>query len=316
VIPVYNDWEVANLLLRQIDSVCAKSGLSPAVLLVNDGSTMPLPEGFLAWRKEALRRVDVLDLYRNLGHQRAICVAMVHVCQDSPDAAILVMDADGEDPAQQIPSLIRAYLDRGQREAVFAARRRRLEGFVFRTFYQLYRLLHLLLVGADIRVGNFSIVPPALVARLVRSSELWNHYAACVIKSKLPMTMIPLDRGKRLRGRSKMGLVGLVLHGLSAMSVYSDTIGVRILILTCVLLGIGLVTLISVAVLRLSTNWGIAGLAANVVGLTLVLMFQVLIICLLFTFGVLASRGGQVFIPIRDCPHFVLGVRGLEFERA
>ncbi len=33
-----------------------------------------------------------------------------------------------------------------------------------------------------------------------------------------------------------------------------------------------------------------------------------------FQFGVLASRGGQAFIPVRDCPHFVLSVRRLEFK--
>jgi hypothetical protein len=312
VIPVFNDWEAANLLLQQIDSVCARSGLSPAVLLINDGSTMPVPGDFLAWRAEALLRVDLLDLYKNIGHQRAICVGMVYACQDSPDAAILVMDADGQDPAEQILRLVETYLSRGQQEAVFAARRRRLEGFAFRAFYQLYRLLHLLLVGSDIRIGNFSVVPPALVQRLVRSSDLWNHYAASAIKSRLPMTLAPMDRAARLKGRSKMRFTGLVMHGLSAMSVYSDIIGVRLLVLSCVPVGLGLAILASVVVLRLSTKWAISGLAMNVVGLTLVLMFQVTIVCLLFTFGVLASRGGQAFIPIRDCSNFVLGVRHLQ----
>lgn len=314
LIPVYDDWEVANLLLQQIDAVCATNGLSPVVLLVNDGSTLPLPDEFLAWHPSALQHIEMIDLYKNLGHQRAICVGMVHVCEEFPDAALLVMDGDGEDSPEQIPALLKAYVEHGQREAVFAARRRRLEGFLFKAFYQLYRLLHILLVGSDIRVGNFSIVPPALVPRLVRSSELWNHYAACAIKSKLPMTTLPLDRARRLKGRSKMGLVGWVVHGLSAMSVYSDIIGVRVLTMTGVLLGLGLVALVSVVVVRFSTNWAIPGWATNLFALTLVLMFQVVIVCLLFTFGVLASRGGQTFMPIRDCPHFVLKVSRLEFK--
>jgi polyisoprenyl-phosphate glycosyltransferase len=316
VIPVYNDWDVANLLLQQIDLVCVKGGLNPTVLLVNDGSTLAIPDNFLDWRPKSLVRVDVLDLYKNLGHQRAICIAMVHLCQDSPDATVLVMDADGEDPPEQIPCLIKTYLDRDQKEVVFAARRRRMEGFAFRVFYQLYRLVHLLLVGSDIRIGNFSILPPTLVARLTRSSDLWNHYAASVVKSKLPMTTIPIDRAKRLKGRSKMGYVGLVSHGLSAMSVYSDIIGVRIMMWSGVLLSLGLAALIAVVVLRFSTNWAIPGWATNLFSFTLVLMFQVVIICLLFTFAVLASRGGQAFIPIRDCPHFVMSVRGLEFKHA
>jgi hypothetical protein len=314
LLPVYNDWEVAGLLLRRIDSVCAHNGLTPSVLLVNDGSTQPFPDDFLVWSPLALRRVEVLDLYKNLGHQRAICVGMVHVSEEFPDAALLVMDADGEDAPEQIPALIQTYLEHGEQKAVFAARRRRMEGFVFKAFYQLYRLLHILLVGSDIRVGNFSVVPPTLVPRLVRSSELWNHYAACAIKSKLPMTTLPLDRARRFKGRSKMGMVGWVVHGLSAMSVYSDIIGVRVLAITGVVLGMGVLALISVVVIRLSTSWVIPGWATNLFALTLVLMFQVVIVCLLFTFGVLASRGGQTFMPVRDCPHFVLKVSLLEFK--
>jgi hypothetical protein len=311
LIPVYNDWEAAGLLLRQIDSVCAGNGLNPAVLLINDGSTLPVPDDLLEWQAEAFSSLDILELHKNLGHQRAICVGMVYVSENLPEAALLIMDADGEDPASEIPTLIQAYLERGGRRAVFAARRRRTEGLVFKGFYQLYRLLHLLLVGFDIRIGNFSMLPPSLVTRLVRSSDLWNHYAACAVKSKLPIATIPIDRAKRLTGQSKMSFTSLALHGLSAMSVYSDVIGIRIVVLTAIAVLLGFATLTSVVVIRSFTHWAIPGWATNVFGITLMLICQAVIISLLFTFGVLASRGGQTFIPVRDCPHFVLNVRRL-----
>lgn len=311
LIPVYNDWKAAGMLLRQVDEMCVKNGLSPAVLLVDDGSALPAPDDFLLWKPEALSQVEVLELYRNLGHQRAICVAMVHLCEHSPDTPILVMDADGEDPPLQIPSLIEAYLAREERFAVFAARRRRTEGLVFKIFYHLYRLLHLLLVGTDIHIGNFSILPPALAARLVRSGDLWNHYAASALKAKLPMTTVPIDRGRRLYGRSQMNFVSLSVHGLSAMSVYSEIIGMRILILAAAGVFLGLLMLIAIVAIRYTTTWATPGWAANIFGLTILLIFQAVIISLLFTFGVLASRGGQAFIPVRDCPFFVLRVRRL-----
>jgi len=311
LIPVYNDWESAHLLLQQIDEACARGALAPTVLLVNDGSTLPVPDDLLPWRPRALSSVAVLDLYKNLGHQRAICVGMVYACENFPDAAILVMDADGEDAPDQIPRLIQMYLECGEQRIVFAARRRRAEGLVFKLFYQFYRLLHLLLVGFDIRIGNFSILPPSLAARLVRSSDLWNHYAAAAVKSKLPLTTIPINRAKRLVGRTKMSFVGLVLHGLSAMSVYSDIIGIRILLSTAALVVVGLIALLVIVVIRYGTSWAIPGWATNVFGTTLMLIFQAVIISLLFTFGVLASRGGQPFVPVRDCPHLVLSVKGL-----
>lgn len=311
LIPVYNDWKAAGMLLRQIDEACARRGLHPEVLLVDDGSALPAPDEFIYWRPEALAKVEVLELYRNLGHQRAICVAMVHLCQTSPEAAILVMDGDGEDPPAQIPSLIDSYLAHQERFAIFAARRRRTEGLVFKSFYQVYRMLHFLFVGFDIRMGNFSILPPGLATRLARSSDLWNHYAASAVKARLPLDTIPIDRAKRLYGESKMNFTSLALHGLSAMSVYSEIIGMRMLILTAVLVFLGLVALAGIVAIRYTTAWAIPGWATNVFGLTILLIFQAVIISLLFTFGVLASRGGQGFIPIRDCPHFVLRVRRL-----
>jgi hypothetical protein len=311
LIPVFNDWKAAGMMLQQLDAACAKHGLSPAVLLVDDGSAIPAPEDFVAWKPGALSRIEVLELYRNLGHQRGICVGMVYLCQNSPDTPIVVMDADGEDSPDGVPLLIQAYHDRKGQFAVFAARRRRTEGLIFKSFYQAYRLLHILLLGADIRIGNFSILPPDLAVRLIRSSDLWNHYAASVVKSRLPLDTIPIDRGERLEGRSQMNFSSLALHGLSAMSVYSDLIGIRIVIAAAVLVFFGLLALIGIVVAGYTTSWAVPGWATNIFGLTLLLIFQAVIIGLLFTFGVLASRGGQSFIPIRDCPLYVLRVRRL-----
>jgi hypothetical protein len=40
------------------------------------------------------------------------------------------------------------------------------------------------------------------------------------------------DGGKRYAGRSKMNFVSLVTHGLGAISVYSDVVMVRLMLLT------------------------------------------------------------------------------------
>jgi hypothetical protein len=314
VIPVYNDWDAAACFLRLLDAELAKSEFRPVVVIVNDGSATSAPDDFLSWNPRAFAACEILDLYRNLGHQRAICVAMVHVCEKFPGAAVLVMDGDGEDPPHQIQPLVGIYLENHQQSVVFAARRKRLEGPLFRFLYQTYRAVHFVLVGFDIRIGNFSIVPPQIVARLVRSGDLWNHYAACVIKSRLPHTSIPLDRGSRLKGRSKMALSGLVLHGLSAMSVYSEIIGVRILISALTLLAFASLVVTSVVAVHFYANWAIPGWATTAFSMVLVLIAQLATLCLLFTFGILASRNGPAFIPVRDCPLFLMNVRRLEFD--
>jgi hypothetical protein len=298
--------------LQQLDLECGRTGLRPGIVIVNDGSTIPIPEDFPGCCFKNFTTFEILDLYRNLGHQRAICVGLVHICQTFPDAAVLVMDADGKDPPGEIASLVGTYLESGSQDVIFAARRRRMEGLLLKTFYQIYRLVHFVLVGFDIRIGNFSIVPPQAAARLVRSSDLWNHYAACVVKSKLPYRTIPVDRGKRLKGQSTMGFTGLVLHGLSAMSVYSDIIGVRALIFAAALMVFGLFNLVSVVAIRSFTTLAIPGWATIAFVLTLVLIVLIATVCLSFTFGILASRSGPTFIPVRDCPLLVMNIRRLD----
>ena len=44
------------------------------------------------------------------------------------------------------------------------------------------------------RVGNFSVIPRDLLSRLVVVSELWNHYAAAVFKSRLPFVTLKGER--------------------------------------------------------------------------------------------------------------------------
>ena len=44
----------------------------------------------------------------------------------------------------------------------------------------------------------------AKTRRLVVVSELWNHYAAAVLRSRIPYAIIPTDRGTRIAGKPTM----------------------------------------------------------------------------------------------------------------
>jgi hypothetical protein len=305
LIPVYNDWTVAALLLAELDRTFAKTDTRPRVLLINDGSSQPVPSPFITWRPTSLERIDVLELYRNLGHQRALCVGMVHVYLENAADAVLIMDADGEDDPREVPSLLKRFMEEDQRKMVFAARGRRMEGFVFKLFYQIYRTIHRVFVGLDIRIGNYSVLPFSALETLVRSGHLWNHYAAAAIKSKLGLETISIDRAKRLQGHSSMGFVGLLIHGLSAMSVYSDIIGARLLLLLGILFTGGVGALGAVALFGLVAPYHVPAWVPVASGLLLLLLFQILMLALLFTFGVLATRATPEFIPLRQCPEFI-----------
>ena len=106
-IPVFNDWPSASVLIDRIDAVASCRNLSLSLLLVDDGSSEPPPK-HLSTSPKAIRSVEVLQLRRNLGHQRAIAIGLTFIHVEHPCAMVVVMDGDGED----LPDDIEALMDR------------------------------------------------------------------------------------------------------------------------------------------------------------------------------------------------------------
>jgi hypothetical protein len=191
---------------------------------------------------------------------------------------------------------------------------RRSEGWFFRLCYFAYRSLHRLLTGIPVRVGNFSVVPFARLNTLVVVSDLWNHYAASIFKARIPYELLPAARGLRLYGKSKLNFVGLVIHGLCAISVFAEIVGVRltiaVVILGCVIFGL----LLSVLAIRLGTDRAIPGWATNAAGLLLVVLLQMFTVAIGLTLSILFNRNNLNFLPIRDYKFFVGEVKAI-YER-
>jgi polyisoprenyl-phosphate glycosyltransferase len=305
LIPVFDDWDAVALLLPQLDAALAGAGLDVSVLLVDDASVSEPTRALRSVALSTIRALHVLPLRRNLGHQRAIALGLAYVEAQLPCDEVVVMDGDGEDA----PDDVRRMLDRSRelqgKQVVFAERTQRAEGLVFRAFYRGYRAVHRLVTGKAVYFGNFSVLPRALLRRVVVVSELWNHYAAAVMRSRIPYTALNTTRGTRLAGRSKMSFVSLVTHGLSAMSVHADLAGVRLLVanaLTILSMGAGLSVVVA---LRLFTQLAIPGWASTIGMLLLVLMSQSAILSVVFVFMTLQGRTVHGFLPARDYVHYV-----------
>ena len=305
LMPVYDDWQSARLLIAQVDAALAGVGAAVNIILVDDGSLTPPPSPLLDLELKNVALVERLRLRRNLGHQRAIAIGLCFVCLERDCDAVLAMDADGEDKAEDVPQLIQRYTELRGTSVVFAERTRRSESATFRIFYQSYRVLHRMLTGIPVKVGNFSIISREHLAALSVVSDLWNHYAASVYKARLPVAMLPTSRGARLAGQSKLNFVNLVIHGLSAISVFAETVGVRLMlgISLLMLLSLGLAGL--VVAIRLGTALAIPGWATSAVGLLLILALQMLTLVAGLTFSVLFNRNNLTFLPARDYRYFV-----------
>lgn len=301
----YNDWLSIQDVLGLLDEQLRQAGRTAQALIVDDASTDPRPAGLTEKRYDALPGVSVLRLRQNLGHQRAIAVGLCHAYAHCDFEAVVVMDGDGEDRPADAIRLIQRAEETGNREAIFAERSRRSEGLLFRVFYHFYRLIHVLLIGKGIRVGNFSIMPKELVGSLVVEPNLWNHYAAAVYNSRLPRTTIPTTRGKRLHGQPRLNFTALVIHGLSAIACYSEIIGVRVLLVALIVSSVLVLGIVATVVIRFTTNLAIPGWATTVVGILLMVLLQILSLAALFTLSILTNRKSGGIIPIRDYAYWV-----------
>jgi hypothetical protein len=91
-----------------------------------------------------------------------------------------------------------------------------------------------------------------------------------------------------------MNFVSLLIHGLAAMSVFSDMISARLLAASAVfaVLGIGLIV------------W--TGMSVTA-GILLALAAQSLTFAALFALAIVSRRSSVNFLLLRDAPHFILG---------
>lgn len=311
LMPIYEDWDSASVLVGRVQLALRGVVDSVEFVLVNDGSVTP-PPASMALGREPPATIDVLHLRRNLGHQRAIAIGLSHVQAGRACDGMVVMDGDGEDTPDGVAVLVKRFAELGRGRTVFAERARRTEGVMFQVFYRLYRALHRVLIGRGVRVGNFSVVPRAHLDRLVAVSEVWNHYSASVFRARLPVSTIPIDRGHRIAGESRMNFTSLLAHGLSAISVFSDVVGLRLLVMAGALGGFAALGIVAAAAIRIFTPLAIPGWATTVAGTLLVVILQAFLMAVVFVFLILQGRNQYGFLPIRDYGYFVDRVERLE----
>lgn len=297
LIPVFNDWESCARLITDIEKeVSFKKDVSVQYFIVDDCSTDD--------QLNFSTQVNIISLNRNVGHQRAIAIGLCYINDNAPADYVIVMDGDGEDKASDINALLdKAVLEKDK--IIFGTRKKRYEGFWFRFFYILYKQIYRLLTGKKISFGNFCAIPFKKVNNLIYVSDIWNHFSGGIIRSRLAYTSIDIDRGTRYHGKSKMNFFALVIHGLSAIAVYTDVLAVRILISTFGLITISLIGIFVVTGIRFFTPFAIPGWASFVVLSFLILIFQAFLISLLLLFNVLNYRTQRHFIPALEYKNFI-----------
>lgn len=296
IIPVYNDWESVNHLVSNFQILYNPTYYD--VLVVNDGSTKPLINS------PSQNEYNVLDLNQNIGHQRAIAIGLCVAYEKMANYDyVIIMDGDGEDRPEDIQSLLA--IAKKNQEIVFAKRARRHEGLIFKLLYFFYKLIFRILIGKTIDFGNFSVIPRHSLHRIISNPNLWNHYSGSIIKSNLQYSTIECDRGKRYFGKSKMNLVSLVVHGLSAISIHFETITVRIMLASLFFIAVLLCAVLSITVFTFITDYELSiWISLAFLGVFLVTI-SIAAVTLLFSLNILISRSRVYLGPVHFYKKFI-----------
>jgi len=122
-------------------------------------------------------------------------------------------------------------------------------------------------------------------------------------------------RGTRHADRSKMSFPGLVIHGLSAMSVYTDFIFVRVLLAATAISALSLAGICAVLTVRLGTTLAIPGWATTIFGDLLIILFQAIVMIVATSLMVLGGRSARPIVPIVDALVYVQSVSDLALDR-
>lgn len=288
VTPVYEDVEASSRLFIEL---AAQFAGRIFVVAVDDGSVKN-PLDIDSLQRAGLEGV-ILQLRRNVGHQRAIAIGLGYVSERiESHQRVVVMDSDGEDLPATIPDLLHG-LEQEQVDVVVAQRKSRVETLKFKAFYAIYKRFFSLMTGRAISFGNFMGLKANAVRRLVAMQELPIHVAGTVLASKLRTTARLIDRGPRYAGQSKMNFVGLVLHGFKGLMVFAEDVLVRVGILCGLIASFSMVGITAAIILKL-LGFSTPGWFSVALGILVLMLLQTGALALMTLMLTGVVRGGTV----------------------
>ena len=218
VIPVFNERDMLPILRARLDEWMGKQPHAVEVVLVDDGSTDGTVHGLAAWAEDC-PAVKMVALSRNFGHQIATTAGLRYARGD----AVVIMDADLQDPPEVIPQMVAGYL--AGYDVVYAQRTSREGESAFKQvtaklFYWLMRTLVTPDLPAD--TGDFRLMSRRVTDHLVALKERERFLRGLVTWAGFPQTAIQYERAARAAGHTKYPLAKMVRFAMNAMVSFSD----------------------------------------------------------------------------------------------
>jgi dolichol-phosphate mannosyltransferase len=199
VVPFLDEAENLPVLYERLCTVLEKETAAFEVLFVDDGST-DAGAAWVASRAARDPRAKLLRLSRNFGHQLAITAGMDHADGD----AVVIMDADLQDPPEVVPELLRRW--REGHEIVYAVRSSRsgeswTKRFLAATFYKTFRRMANVDVPLD--AGDFRLVDRKVIDALKQVRELHRFVRGLTCWVGFSQSAVHYERAARHAGVTK-----------------------------------------------------------------------------------------------------------------
>jgi len=295
VIPVYNEEENLPVLYDRLTMVLSQWDPDYEIIFVDDGST---DNSILFLSDLVIKdlKVTLIELSRNFGHQIAISAGLDFTRGD----AVIVMDADLQDPPEVLPKLIDKWREGYQ--VVYAVRMGRKENWFMRTAYNIFyrSLKRIANIDIPLDAGDFCIMDRKVVNELRMMPER-NRFVRG-IRSWVGLNQIglPYERESRYAGKSKYSLTRLIYLGLDGLVSFSY-------------IPLRFITLLGMAVSFLSISMAIfysikkiffslspPGFATMVVSIFFFSGIQ------LITIGVIGEYVGRIFEEVKQRPLYII----------
>jgi glycosyltransferase involved in cell wall biosynthesis len=224
LIPVYNDWQSVAKLVDKINNLSTDPEFQLSIIIVNDGSNhdRPVEEKSL----ENLYSIKILNMKINQGHARCIATGLKYIYEKEDFDYVIPMDGDGEDRPEEIKEFLNQIENSNDRPIV-GERIKRSEDLLFKSCYQIHKLITLTFTGKSIKYGNFTCLPKTTVEKMVNEKATWNSFSGSLKKIEKDLFSIPSIRGTRYHGPSQMNFSSLLKHSLSIISVFRSAVLIR-----------------------------------------------------------------------------------------
>ncbi len=298
VVPMYNEEEVIMETYKRLKAVMDETGEKYELIFVNDGSrdkTRDLAAAICYKDKN----VKLIDFARNFGHQVAISAGM----DNSSGDAVVVIDADLQDPPEVIPQMIAKW--REGFDVVYGKRLKREGDSFFKKFTAkiFYRTLNKLTdTEIPVDTGDFRLIDRKVCDALKNNISEKNRYVRGII-SWLGFKSAPVEfvREKRFAGTTKYPLKKMLKFASDAIMSFSLK---PLKLATYLGVGISIASFIYMVVLIILK---LCGVLSTVLGWTSIvaisLFFNGLILMIL---GILGSYIGRIYEEVKGRPLYVI----------